>query len=195
MWWKYTTGAGIVLTILTLARQVGGFENRQLALWLVVLAAAVLLFFFVLAVRDFVLRRRSLPEHRPKVVPDRYGVSPQRITSEGLHLGNHGEVAIDVQAKPLSLPDQWTVRFDGIGRLNGDGFMLATFHQNATQSTSSLDYLWRNAFEKEWQSKIVPLTLTYKDLEGRSYRSLCELYRDVKNYPGFAVRFIRQELI
>jgi hypothetical protein len=135
------------------------------------------------------------PTNRLKVVPDRCGVSPQRIASESLHVVNHGEVAIEVEAESLSLLDNWTVRFDGIRRLDSDGFMLATFHQNGTPSTGSLDYLWRNSWEKQWQAKVVPLALRFKDLDGRSYRTIAELQRIVKNYPGFAVRYIRQELV
>ena len=203
--WKHVAGfAGgfsVVFAMLMLAQRLSGYENKDVAVLIfraAIVLSAVLVVAAVWDVARWTRKRKetALPDKRPKVVPDRYGVSLEHDTLAGLHLVNHGEVAFDVEVEPLRLADNWTVRFDGLQRLNGNGgFMLATFHHDGTQSTSSLDYLWKRTWEREWESKVLPLTITYRDFDGQRYQSLCEIYRDISRYPEFAVRFVRQRLL
>lgn len=190
----------MVLAMFMLAQRLSGYENKALAV-IVFRAAITLSGVLVLAVIWDIARwgrnrkKVVLPSSRPKVLPDRYGLSPERITSEGLHVVNHGEVAFDVGVEPILLGDNWTVHFHGIRCLDKNGFLRATFHTSGTETTSSLDFIWRNLWEKKWESQVVALTITYKDSDGHSYRSMCEIRRDVTKYPAFDVEFIRQIMV
>ena len=60
-----------------------------------------------------------LPNNRPKVVPDRYGVSPQRPELKGLYVVNYGEPAHDVAVAPIPLGEGGILEFEKIHHLAG----------------------------------------------------------------------------
>jgi hypothetical protein len=55
--------------------------------------------------------------------------------------------------------------------------------------------VWRGLNKSSTISAIFPFIISYKDFDGRGYRSVCELHRDVLKKSGFDVKFVRQELI
>jgi len=135
-----------------------------------------------------------LPERRPKVAPTSYGKSGagQR---EGVYLINEGTPAHGVRIEKINLRDGWIVRFYDIsGPLQRTGFSQAWISRGNTGSTT-LDPVWRGLNKSSTIPAIFPFIISYKDFDGRGYRSVCELHRDVLKKSGFDVRFVRQELI
>ena len=129
----------------------------------------------------------QLPENRPKITPASYGETSDGY--EGLHMSNEGTPAYDVQIQTISLQDGWSVQFDEISRLAGDGF-ARSFTATKNESVLRLWGLWRGLGN---QPPVLPLIIKYRDFGGRWYRSICELHRDVMKKSGFDVRSVRQE--
>src|SRR5947209_4414106 len=142
------------------------------------------------------LKPPTLPERRPQVVPDQYGVEPGRISSEGLHVVNDGESAFDVEIPPVDLADGWVLDFEGtenrIGP-NGRAFFRAA-SSKGNDHKLGVDGIWRHLHATVGVAAVLNFEIKYRDSTGRSYRSVCERHRDVmKNYPGFDAKFVRQE--
>jgi hypothetical protein len=136
---------------------------------------------------------RELPQNRPKLTVA--GYARREGKREGLHILNEGTPAYDVEIETISLGDGWTVRFDEIsGPLERKAFAESWVSRENTGSVT-LDPIWRGLNKAAPMQVIFPLVLTYKDFDGRYYRSVCELHRDVLKKSGFDVKFIRQEVI
>lgn len=135
----------------------------------------------------------QLPDNRPKVCPSSYGAS-RDDRREGLHLTNEGTPAHDLRIETIMLREGWSVRFEEVsGPLDRSGFSRAWVSCGNSGSTS-LDAVWLHLNKSPKMPAIFPLIITYKDFDGRSYRSICELHRDVLKASGFDVKFIRQEI-
>jgi hypothetical protein len=155
--WKRVAGCaggfGVVLTMLMLAQRLSGYENKNLAASLV-RAATVLSVLLVLALIWDVIhwwrkgdhhQKPQAPERYPLIVPDQYGVSPDRLEREGLHVVNDGESAHEVGIQPIDLANGWILHFDEtLNRIEskGKGFFQTVVSKN-NDNESGLDGVWR----------------------------------------------------
>jgi hypothetical protein len=138
----------------------------------------------------------ALPEHRPKIAPARYGPAPNEcrpVAWEGLYVDNHGEPAFDLEVQPLSIMG-WVVEFGHVDKLNDKGFLGISISKGIN-GTTRLGDIWHESPEAMLKALPLSLYITYRDFEGIRYRTICELYRDVRADGGFSVSFVRQELL
>jgi hypothetical protein len=137
-----------------------------------------------------------LPENRPKVVPVRYARLPDhRAIGEALYMANDGTVAYDVRVDPITI-GEWTLECDPVARLDGEAFSKVTISRNEGRDLcATLDPVWRSSWEAMGHPAGVTVYIYYADFDGRYYRSVCTLERDVNQSSGFSVRRERQERI
>jgi len=205
--WKHVAGFvggfGVILGLFTLAQRLSGYESKSLAAILVRLAIGLSVILVLALTWDTVhwlrKRKRAMPVDRPKVLPDYYGTNAGRQNTDSLHIVNDGIVAFDVEVDPVPLGEGWILQFEQpVHRLDAGEktFFSVTAVNSALHTTHmGLDGVWRQLWEQKKVKALLPFTIKYRDFEGLRYRTICELHRDVtRSYPGFAVKFIHQEM-
>jgi hypothetical protein len=132
---------------------------------------------------------RGRENNSPIVEILRYGVGPNGH-GQGVYVAGRHAPSYEVQVKPITLTQEWTLHFDDvISRLEGDGF-LTGIASRGSHDNLSLDAVWRSLRETGSIPEIFAMDLRYRDAGGRWYSSSYELHRDVtKPHPGFDVKF------
>jgi hypothetical protein len=136
---------------------------------------------------------------RPQVVPTAYRDQPPYFSDafpEGISAVHEGDTAYRVWISPIPLGGGWTLHFDeGIERLEGEGFFCARIsdgrkHTRPLKRPLRLFSVWMRLKEAKTLAAAFPFIIRYSDLDGRRYKSVCELYQRTL---GFSVKFLRQE--
>jgi hypothetical protein len=137
---------------------------------------------------------RTLPEHRPRVIPAEYRVNKQRLT-HGLTILNPGYMALDVHIPNVPLdPSGYTLvfpeRLTQLGERDHKQFMEA---QLAHATLPGLDGGQLFSVMRKHGIESFKFAIHYKDLDSVAYLSKCTMERDVE-LPGIRVAFSGQEL-
>ena len=134
---------------------------------------------------------RQLPADRPKVAAVSYGKGER--DREGLEIANEGTPAYDLQIETINLREGWTVRFDEVSGPVEKKAFAESWVWCRNQGSTTLDPVWRSLYRSGELPVIFPFVISYRDFDGRHYRTVSELHRDVLKKSGFDVKYVGQE--
>jgi len=146
------------------------------------------------AVQDRLTKEEfALPALRPKVVPVRWGQTPDRRF--GLFVRNDGEPAFDLSLEePVSIGtaklEFWERVYPGLTKADGEFFIdswIELSHGAGTTGSALRDEMLKANLDA------VTLKIRYRDIDNQGWVTLFELVRDFWG-TGLRVSSVRQEL-
>jgi hypothetical protein len=137
-------------------------------------------------------REKQLPTARPKIVPVRWGKTPDRRS--GLVLRNDGELALDISIdEPISLGnaalDFWHRTYPGLARSQGE--LLAEACIKLQNGSITDGGALRDLMAKA-DLNTIALTVRYRDMDGHAYVTKCEVVNEFWG-EGLRISGVRQE--
>jgi hypothetical protein len=138
-------------------------------------------------------RESALPAARPKVVPVRFGRTPDN--KYGLFLRNHGEPAYDISMEePVAIGDVklkfWDRTFPGLTREEGELFIDAEIEVSSGYALTASDL--RNQMIKA-HLETATMRIRYRDFDDRNWITSFDVVREFWE-QGLRVGSIKQEL-